>query len=129
MTNSASDNNRGIKRSWGLLAFVKEHGQPRFVPDFKDKDGQTFAALSFSAESFGDSDVRNFVDKNGEERKSSFVMVSFSQNCPATTVEEIVAQKHNLQVVELQRDSEHPYASFKLCAKGEFEERGILMSL
>lgn len=129
MASTTNSSNRGIKRSWGLLAFVQEHGQPRYVSDFKDKEGQTYAALSFSAESFNANDVRNFVDKNGEKRKSSFVMVGFSQNCPATTIEEIVAQKHNLQVVELQQDAEHPYTSYKLCAKGEFEQRGTLMSL
>ena len=120
---------RGIKRSWGLLAFVKEHGQPRYVPDFQGNDGQKFAALSFSAESFASEDIRDFQDANGQTRKSSFVMVGFSQNCPATTIEEIVAQKNNLQVVELQRDSEHPYTSYKLCAKGEFAERGTLLAL
>ena len=129
MANDASVQ-RGIKRSWGLLAFVKEHGQPRYVPDFVDNNGQTFAALSFSAESFDSDSVRNFVDKNtGEQRPSSYVMVSFSQKCPATTIDQIVAMKHDLQVVELQRDAEHPYASFKLCSKGEFTERGTLMSL
>lgn len=125
----ANEMNRGIAKSWSLLAFVKEFGQPRYVPDFKGNDGETFAALSFSADRFSADKVRSYVDGQGVEHPSSYVMVSFSSNCPAQSMEDIVAQKNDLQVVELQRDAEHQYASFKLCAKGSYEERGILMSL
>ena len=122
---------RGIKRSWSLLAFVKEFGQPRYIDDFKDQDGKTFCALSFSSDNFANDQVRDFEDANGDTRKSSYVMVSFSSNLSKkeTTMKAITEHKNDLQVVELQRDSEHPYASFKLCTKGDFEERGTLMSL
>lgn len=127
MANTA---NRGIARSWSLLAFVKEYGQPRYVDDFAGADG-TFAALSFSADKFDSDKVRDFTDKNGEARKSAYVMVSFSQNLEAakTTMEGIAANADSLQVVELQQDAEHPYASFKLCNKGEYAERGTLMHI
>lgn len=128
MANTA---NRGIAKSWSLLAFVRDYGQPNYVNDFQDKDGKTFCALSFSADKFETDKVRNFVDKNGEERKSSFVMVSFSQNLSAeeTSMEAIAANADKLQVLELQRDEEHPYASFKLCHKGELPSRGIAMHI
>jgi hypothetical protein len=128
MANTA---NRGIAKSWSLLAWVKEYGQPRYVDDFAGENGETFAALSFSADRFEPAQVRNFVDKNGETRKSSYVMVSFSQNLSAdeTTMEAIAANADKLQVVELQQDAEHPYASYKLCSKGEYTERGTLMSI
>lgn len=125
----ANESNRGIVKSWTLLAFVKAFGQPRYIDDFKAEDGSSFAALSFSADAFEDSQVRTFVDENGEERKSSYVKVSFSRNLGELSMSQISDHKFDLQVVELQRDSEHPYASFKLCAKGEYDQRGTLMSL
>ena len=127
MANEASDNKRGIKRSWGFLAFVRDHGIPNYVSDFKDKDGKTYAALSFSSDSFNSEDIREFTDSEGKVRKSNFVTVSFSTDCPARSMEDVLEQKHDLQVVELQRDSEHPYTSYKLCAKGQFEQRGTRM--
>lgn len=128
MANTA--NNRGIAKSWSLLAFVRDYGQPRYVDDFKSEDG-TFCALSFASDRFGIDQVRDYTNKDGVTAKSNYVMVSFSQNLPAeeTTMEAIAQNADNLQVVELARDAEHPYASFKLCHKGEYAERGTLMSI
>lgn len=128
MANTA---NRGIAKSWSLLAFVRDYGQPRYVDDFKGEDGKAFCALSFASDRFGIDQVRDYTNKDGVTAKSNYVMVSFSQNLPAeeTTMEAIAANADNLQVVELQRDSEHPYASFKLCHKGEYAERGTLMAI
>lgn len=128
MANTA---NRGIAKSWSLKSFVRDFGQPRYVNDFQGENGQTFCALSFSADNFEASKVRDFVDKNGEVRKSNYVMVSFSQHLSAdeTSMQAIAENADRLQVVELQRDSEHPYTSFKLCSKGEFAERGTLMHI
>ena len=127
----ANTSNRGISKSWSLLAWVKEFGQPRYISDFKGEDGKTFAALSFSADRFSNDQIRDYTAKDGSIAKSNYVMVSFSQNLSAaeTTMEAIAANADKLQVVELQRDTEHPYPSFKLCAKGEYNERGTLMSI
>lgn len=128
MANTAS--NRGIAKSWSLLAFVRDYGQPRYVNDFNGEDG-TFCALSFASDRFGADQVRDYTNKDGVTAKSNYVMVSFSSKLSAdeTTMQSIAENADKLQVVELQRDAEHPYASFKLCHKGEYEERGTLMSI
>ena len=127
----ANEVNRGIAKSWSLLAWVREKGQPNYVPDFVGADGKTFAALSFSADKFDEQDIRDYTRKDGSVAKSSFVMVSFSQNLTPEeiTPEAITANADKLQVVELQRDAEHPYTSYKLCNKGEFQTRGIAMHI
>lgn len=124
-------NNRGIKKSWSLLAFVKAYGQPRYVDDFKAEDGSTFCALSFSADRFDTDQLRTYTAKDGSTALSNYCMVSFSQKLSEdeTTMEAIANNVDELQVVELQRDAEHPYASFKLCRKGEYQERGTAMNL
>lgn len=101
MQNTASTN-KGIKNSWSLMSFAKEHG--------KVKTG------NFSAVDAETGDVRNFkslifVDPANERTVNCFV--GFSSKLGELSDSEIVRRKDELQVVELES------GSYKLCAQGE----------
>lgn len=81
----------GIAQSWALLAFAA--GKQMQLGTFEGTDGQ-FKSLIFT------------------ESDGSRCFVGFSSNLGELTSSEIIAQKHDLQVVKL--DS----GSYKLCRKG-----------
>lgn len=85
----------GIKKSWSLLAFAQERGRMQ-VGNFVNKDtDETFKSTIFTSDA-GD---RCFV--------------AFSSKMGELTPAEISAQKHDLQVVELET------GNYKLCRVGE----------
>lgn len=98
MQNNASNNNNsqmvGIKDSWSLLAFAKSHGKMQ-VGEFTNGDGDKFKSCVFTSPVDG-----------------SVCFVGFSGNLGEMSPAQIVAQKDNLQVVELES------GNFKLCQKG-----------
>jgi hypothetical protein len=103
------------KEIWSLLDFVKLHGQPRYVDDFKKEDGSTFSALAFDATNFDANDIHDFIDKNGVIRKSSYVMVTFSTFLVDTSMEYIINNYKDLKVVRNPPCNGSQYPSFELC--------------
>ncbi len=89
---------KGIKNSWTLLAFAKEHGRMQ-VGDFTtigdDGNKRDFKSCIFT--------------DNGGNR----VFVAFSSNLGVLSPIEIVKRKNELQVVELES------GSYILCAQGD----------
>ena len=93
MANTAQ--NVGIKNSWSLLAFAKSHGKMQ-VGEFANKEtGETFKSCIFT---------------NPEDNSRCFV--AFSSKMGELTPREIMEQKDNLQVVELES------GNFSLCKQG-----------
>jgi hypothetical protein len=93
MANTAQ--NVGIKNSWSLMAFAKSHGKMQ-VGDFVNKEtGETFKSCIFT---------------NPEDNSRCFV--AFSSKMGELSPREIVEQKDNLQVVELES------GNFSLCKQG-----------
>lgn len=103
------------KEMWSLLDFVKLHGQPRYVDDFKKEDGSTFSALAFDATNFDANDIRDYIDRNGVTRKSSFVMVTFSPFLADTSMNYIIKNHKDLKVVRNSPRNGSQYPSFELC--------------
>lgn len=112
----AQNNSNRIINSWSLLAFAQMKGADVAVGTCKAADGSTFQAVSFSQ-----GDKRTFVDF-GESLQ------------PGLSVQEIVANANDLQVVELQTLPEVlarrqakaaqtgkpvQLETYKLCKKGE----------
>lgn len=107
--------NRIIK-SWSLIAFAQEKGADIAVGTCTPQSGETFQAATFS---------------NGEKR----TFVDFGESLqPGLSVQEIVANANDLQVVELQTlpdvlarrqakaaqtGKEVQLETYKLCKKGE----------
>jgi hypothetical protein len=93
MTTTA--NNVGIRNSWSLLAFAREHGKMKVTNELTNSTtGETFKACAF-------------VSPSG-----AVTMVGFSSNLGELTPQQIAAQKDSLQVVELES------GSLKLCKSG-----------
>jgi hypothetical protein len=93
MANTAQ--NVGIKNSWSLLAFAKSHGKMQ-VGEFANKEtGETFKSCIFT---------------NPEDNSRCFV--AFSSKMGELSPREIMEQKDNLQVVELES------GNFSLCKQG-----------
>ena len=92
MANTAQ--NVGIKNSWSLLSFARAHGRMKVAPFVNKETGESFKSCMFT-DPDGNRTVVNFSSKLGE-----------------LTPAEIVAQKADLQVVELES------GSFKLCKSG-----------
>ena len=87
--------NVGIKNSWSLLAFAKSHGKMQ-VGEFANKEtGETFKSCIFT---------------NPEDNSRCFV--AFSSKMGELTPREIMEQKNNLQVVELES------GNYSLCKQG-----------
>lgn len=101
--------------TWSLLDFVKLHGQPRYVDDFKKEDGSTFSALAFDATNFDANDIRDYIDRNGVTRKSSYVMVTFSPTLADTSMNYIIKNHKDLKVVRIPPHNGSQYPSFELC--------------
>lgn len=83
--------NQGIKKSWSLLAFAKERGQMKVAPFKNSQTGEEFKSCAFVSP------------------ENTVTLVGFSSNLGELTPAEIVAQKNDLQVVELNS------GTFKLC--------------
>ena len=93
MANTAQ--NVGIKNSWSLLSFARTHGKMQ-VGDFVNKEtGEAFKSCIFT---------------NPEDNSRCFV--AFSSKMGELTPREIIEQKDNLQVVELES------GNFSLCKQG-----------
>lgn len=91
---TTTNNNVGIKNSWGLLAFARMKGKMQVAPFVNKETGETFKSCMFT-------------DPDGNR-----TIVNFSSNLGELTPAEISAQKADLQVVELES------GSFKLCKSG-----------
>ena len=107
------ENNKEI--SWPLAQFCAKFSQPRYVDDFKKEDGSTFSALAFDATNFDANDVRDYIDRNGVTRKSSFVMVTFSPFLADTSMNYIIKNHKDLKVVRNSPRNGSQYPSFELC--------------
>jgi hypothetical protein len=93
MANTAQ--NVGIKNSWSLLSFARTHGKMQ-VGDFVNKEtGEAFKSCIFT---------------NPEDNSRCFV--AFSSKMGELSPREIMEQKDNLQVVELES------GNFSLCKQG-----------
>lgn len=90
----STNNNVGIKNSWPLLAFAKMKGRMQVAPMVNKTTGEAFKSCMFTAPD------------------GSRTIVNFSSNLGELTPNEIVSQKADLQVVELES------GSFKLCKSG-----------
>lgn len=90
----ADTNNVGIKNSWGLLAFARMKGKMQVAPFVNKETGEAFKSCMFTNPE-GERTIVNFSSKLGE-----------------LTPAEIVAQKADLQVVELEN------GAYKLCKSG-----------
>lgn len=101
MQNTASTN-KGIKNSWSLMSFAKEHGKPK-TGNFSAVDAETGEVRNFKS--------MIFVDPANERTVNCFV--GFSSKLGELSDSEIVRRKDELQVVELES------GSYKLCAQGE----------
>ena len=86
--------NQGIVKSWSLLAFAREKGHMQLGDFTNPATGEEFKACIFT-----DTDMNR-------------TFVGFSRNLGVLTAKQIVAQKADLQVVEL----ESGYVS--LCKQG-----------
>ena len=88
------NNNQGIKNSWSLIAFAKEHGKMQ-VGEFANKEtGEVFKSCIFT-----DGDSRCFV--------------AFSSKMGELSPKEIAQQKDDLQVVQLES------GNYSLCRVGQ----------
>ena len=92
MANTAQ--NVGIKNSWSLLSFAREHGRMKVAPFVNKETGEAFKSCAF-------------VDSEG-----ATTLVAFSSNLGELTPQQIAAQKNSLQVVQLES------GTFKLCKQG-----------
>jgi len=89
-----NSNNVGVQNSWSLLAFAAVHGKMKVAPFVNSQTGESFKSCAF-------------VDGN-----NNVTLVGFSSNLGELTPQEIAAQKHELQVVQLAS------GSYKLCKAG-----------
>lgn len=83
-----------IVNRWSLLAFASTHGKMQ-TGTAKDKDGVEFKSCSFTNPVTG---ARTYV--------------GFSANLGVLSAREIVVQKHELQVVQLET------GGYRLCKQG-----------
>ena len=86
---------KGIKNSWSLVAFAKSHGKMKVAPFVNKETGEAFKSCAF-------------INADGNVT----AMVNFSSKLGELTPQEIVAQKDELQVVQLES------GSYKLCKSG-----------
>ena len=89
-----TNNNIGVTNSWSLLSFASTHGQMKVAPFVNKDTGEVFKSCAF-------------VDD-----EQNVTLVGFSSNLGELTPQEISAQKHELQVVQLTS------GSYKLCKVG-----------
>lgn len=84
---------KGIKASWSLIAFARTHGKMSIAPLVNHDTGEAFKSCAFT---------------NGD----NVTFVNFSSKLGELTAQEIVAQKDDLQVVQLES------GTYKLCKSG-----------
>ena len=84
----------GIRKSWTLLGFAKEHGKMQLGKFTNSETGEVFKSTIFT-------------DSEGNRK-----FVHFSRNLGELSGSQIVAMKNELQVVELES------GSFSLCKQG-----------
>jgi hypothetical protein len=84
---------KGIKASWSLIAFARTHGKMSIAPLVNHDTGEALKSCAFT-----DGDNVTFVN--------------FSSKLGELTAKEIVAQKDDLQVVQLNS------GTYKLCKNG-----------
>lgn len=84
---------KGIKASWSLIAFARTHGKMSIAPLVNHETGEAFKSCAFT---------------NGD----NVTFVNFSSKLGELTAQEIVAQKDDLQVVQLES------GTYKLCKSG-----------
>lgn len=84
---------KGIKNSWSLVAFARTHGKMKVAPFVNKDTGEVFKSCAFI---------------NGDD----ITLVNFSSKLGELTPAQIVAQKDDLQVVQLES------GTFKLCKTG-----------
>lgn len=95
--------NVGIKNSWSLLAFARNHGKMQ-VGSFVNKEtSDEFKSCIFT-------------DDEGNR-----CFVAFSSKLGELSPSEIVAQKDDLQVVQLES------GNYSLCRKGENNWQDVLL--
>lgn len=87
-------NSIGVTNSWSLLSFAQTHGKMKVAPFVNMSTGEVFKSCAF-------------VDS-----EQNVTLVGFSSNLGELTPQEISAQKHELQVVQLSS------GSYKLCKQG-----------
>ena len=103
MANTVAMQNQSIKNNWSLMAFARAHGQMK-VGEFTNKQpdspnyGQKFKACVF-------------VDP---QDSTNTTFVAFSSKLGVLTPAQIVAQKNELQVIELES------GSHILCRQGSY---------
>lgn len=96
-----NDNQRGIKNSWSLLAFVRMKGTPHPNTSVNTVTGERFQNLAF----VDDADNITFV--------------AFSSKLGVLKPKEIKARKHELQVVKLNPDPKtNKEGGYLLCKAG-----------
>lgn len=86
---------KGIKNSWSLVAFAKAHGKMQVGEFTNSETGEIFKSCIFT-------------DPNDQTR----VFVGFSSKLGELSPRQIVAQKDDLQVVQLES------GNFSLCKTG-----------
>lgn len=91
---NTNSNNIGVTNSWSLLSFAQTHGKMKVAPFVNKETGEVFKSCAF-------------VDS-----EQNVTLVGFSSNLGELTPQEISAQKHELQVVQLTS------GSYKLCKQG-----------
>lgn len=91
---NTNSNNIGVTNSWSLLSFAQTHGKMKVAPFVNKDTGEVFKSCAF-------------VDS-----ENNVTLVGFSSNLGELTPQEISAQKHELQVVQLTS------GSYKLCKQG-----------
>ena len=87
--------NVGIKSSWSLISFAKQHGKMKIASFVSKETGEAFKSCAF-------------VDK-----ERNVTLCAFSSKMGELSAKEIVEQKDNLQVVLLNS------GTYKLCKTGE----------
>lgn len=87
--------NFGVKQTWPLLEFARLHGKMKVAPFVDSETGKTFKICAF-------------IDS-----ENNVTLVAFSSKLGELTPKEISAQKHELQVVQLES------GNYKLCRKGK----------
>lgn len=104
--------NRGIKNSWGLIAFARSHGKMK-VGEFTNKEtGDKFKSCIFT-------------DPNDT---SKVCFVAFSSKLGELTPKEIAEQQNQLQVVELEPD-ENGISHYSLCRQGNNAWQDVNLNL
>lgn len=86
--------NTTIKNSWSLIAFAKTYGSPKLAELTNHETGEVFKSLAFV---------------QGED----VTFVRFSSKLGELTPAEVVKQKDDLQVVQLES------GNYTLCKKGD----------